>query len=214
MSQRTPTSQHPRVDLDALAAGQGVNSREAIAALMKIYADVDARNAKNTPGLDLPCHRGCDACCHESVFLTPLEFYCVWDWVQTHLDDATRSAVVERGLELFEKNRALIEALEGPPPAGERDHLRVAQQLRFTCPLLGPDGACRVYPVREIYARLFGCSFNDEGGIYGCHIVAGHLAGKVVTLLPVRGTARRLNDLPLTHKRQVYPYYLHQLYGG
>ncbi len=206
--------QYPRIDLDALAAAQGVSLREALTALMNIYADVDALNAKNTRGLDLPCHRGCDACCHESVFLTPLEFYCVWDWVQTHLDDATRSDMVTRGLALYAANRALIEALDEPPPAGERDHWRLAQELRFTCPLLGQDGACRVYPARELYARLFGCSFNAEGGIYGCNLVGAHLAGKVVTLLPVRGTARRLNDLPLTHKRQVYPYYLRQLYGA
>ena len=37
--------------------------------------------------------------------------------------------------------------------------------------------------------------------------------GKTVTLLRVRPTARRLSDLPMTHKRQVYPFYIHALYG-
>ena len=81
-------------------------------------------------------------------------------------------------------------------------------------PLLGPGGACSVYPRRELYARLFGCSFNDAGGVYGCHLVGDHLAGKQVTLLPARATARRLNELPLTELRQVYPFYIHALYGG
>lgn len=196
-----------------MAQAEGVDLPAALGQLHAIYADVDARNAKNTRDLDLPCHRGCDMCCHESVFLTPLEFYAVWTYVQDTYDDATRSAMVQEGLRLFGQFRPLIEALEQPPPAGERDHFSIAQQIKFTCPFLGSAGECRVYPARELLARLFGCSFNDELGIYGCHLVAKHLAGKSVTLLPARGTARRLHDLPLTHKRQVYPYYLHALYG-
>src|SRR2546428_8410332 len=118
--------QFPRVDLHALAAAEGVDLSAALARLLAIYADVDARNAANTRSLDLPCHRGCDMCCHDSVFLTPLEFYCVWDWVQGHLDDETRAQIVTRGLALYSQHRSLIEALELPPPEGDKDHWRVA----------------------------------------------------------------------------------------
>jgi hypothetical protein len=201
------------VDLRALASEDGFDLTQAFADLAEIYRDVDARNAANTKGLDLPCHRGCDMCCHESVFLTPLEFFYVWDWAQQNLTAEVLEEVVRRGLFLYDENRERILALEAPPPAGEGDHFSIAKDLKFTCPLLGPDGACRVYPVRELLARLFGCSFNDASGVYGCHLVAKHLAGKTVTLLPARATARRLHALPLTHKRQVYPYYIHMLYG-
>jgi hypothetical protein len=204
---------YPAVDLKALARAEGFDLDEAFGQLAKIYQDVDARNAKNTASLNLPCHRGCDMCCHESVFLTPLEFFYVWDWAQTHCDGATLEDMIDRGLALYAQHRAAIVAFEAPPPAGQRDHFSIAKDLKFTCPLLGSQGECRVYPVRELFARLFGCSFNDEGGVYGCHLVAKHLGGQTVTLLPARPTARRLSDLPLTYKRQVYPYYIHLLYG-
>ena len=204
---------YPCIDLHARAALVGVDLDAAMRALNAIYADVDARNAANTRDLDLPCHRGCDMCCHESVFITPLEFYTVWHWVQTHLTAAERSDVVARGLALYDAHRDLMEALQRPPPEGHVDHTAIAVQLHFRCPLLSDAGACRVYPVRELFARLFGCSFNDDGGLYGCHLVGKHLGGKVVTLLPVRGTAKRLRNLPLTDSRNVYPYYLHSLYG-
>ena len=181
--------------------------------LRAFYAEVDARLSQRTADLDLPCHRGCDMCCHESVFLTPLEFFYMWDWVQTHLDDATRADMVRRGLALYAAHRDRIEALQAPPPDGARDHLAIAQHIKFTCPMLGPGGACRVYPVRELYARLFGSTFFDGEAVYGCHLVSKHLAGKTVTLPAAHALARQLNRLPWTGSRQVYPYYLNMLYG-
>ena len=203
----------PPIDLHALAAQEGVELEPALEELRAIYADVDARNEVNTKSLDLPCHRGCDACCHESVFLTPLEFFGAWDWIQQNLEANERERIIEKGLALYAENQAVIEALSGPVPEGESDHFKLAAQLRYRCPILGEDGGCRVYPMRELLARLFGCSFNAEGGVYGCHLVGEHLAGKVVTLLPTQGTAARLKRLPLSEGRQVYPYYIHWLYG-
>ena len=132
---------------------------------------------------------------------------------QRNLDDATLHAIIERGLAIYAEQRETIEALSQPPPQGAADHFEIARTLRFTCPLLDGEGGCMIYPARELYARLFGCSFNDEGGIYGCDLVGEHLAGRALTLLPTRPTARRLSALPLTFMRQVYPYYLHLLYG-
>ena len=70
-----------------------------------------------------------------------------------------------------------------------------------------------VYPVRELYARLFGSSFNEDGGVFGCELVGEYLGGRTVTLMRARAAAMRLNDLPLTFKRQVYPWYINLLYG-
>lgn len=178
-----------------------------LVALRAIYLDVDERTALNTRDLDLPCREGCDACCHESVFLTPLEFVALWDELQRNLPDLL-DEVVERGLEIFRQQRALIEAFEAPMDIETGEER--ARLLRFTCPLL-VDGSCSVYSSRPLYCRLFGNSFNDRSGIYGCDLVGKHLAGRTVRLLPVRGTARQLDDLPLTQKRQVIPYYLHLL---
>lgn len=204
---------YPRVDLGALAKARGVDLVDAYEGLWGLYLQVEARNAANTVALGLPCKNGCDACCHESVFLTPLEFYCVWEWVQDNYSDGERSEMVRRGLELYARHRQQIVALDGAVPEGEKDHFTIAKDLRFRCPLLGDDGGCLVYPVRELYARLFGSSFAADGAVYGCHLVGEHLAGKEVTLLRVDLVARELDALPLTDKRQVYPYYIDQLYG-
>jgi hypothetical protein len=194
----------PRIDLRAAAGALGADLDQSFALLAALYAHVDARNQINTAGLDLPCHRGCSACCHESVFLTPLEFFYAWDFVQRELDDSTRSTIVGRALALFHAHKQTIERVQQDG----------AMALRFDCPLLGDDGACRVYAARELYARLFGCSLHTAGGIYGCHMVGAHLAGKDVRLLQVRPIALRLNELPLTFMRQVYPYYIHLFYGA
>ncbi len=202
---------YPKIDVRAVASAAGVDFDAVAAAVRALYAEVDARNADNTRGLELPCHRGCDACCKESVFLTPLEFLVAWDWAQEHLDEAARSRAIEAGLALYAQHEDLIVGLSDP--ARQHEHDALARQLRFVCPLLGEGGTCQVYPVRELLARLFGCSFNDDLGVYGCHLVGAHLAGKTVKLLPVRPTAARLAELPLTGKRQVYPYYFHLFYG-
>lgn len=204
---------YPAVDFVALAQKEGVDLMAAFTDLRALYDEVDARNAANTAGLNLPCHRGCDMCCHESVFVTPLEFFYMWHWAQANLPADLRDDIIRRGLALYASFADAIGALDAPPPAGAADHLQIARQIRFTCPLLSASGDCTVYPVRELLARLFGCSFNDASGVYGCHLVAAHLAGKTVRLLPARATARRLSDLPLTFKRQVYPYYFNLLFG-
>jgi hypothetical protein len=79
--------------------------------------------------------------------------------------------------------------------------------------MLDESGACRAYPWREINGRLFGCSFNDEGGVYGCHLVGAHLADQLVTLVRARPTATRVRTLPLGEKQQLYPFFIHSLYG-
>jgi hypothetical protein len=203
-----------KVDLRAMAARIGVNLDEAFAALDEVYALADQRISETTRELDLPCHRGCSMCCKDAVFLTPLEFFRVWDFVQTRFSEEARARVIERALALHREHREIIEAFDRPPPEGESDHGSIAAKLHFVCPLLGEQGECTVYEARELYARLFGASFNEEGGVYGCHLVGAHLAGKTVTLLRARQMALRMAELPMTFKRQVYPYYVNWLYGG
>jgi hypothetical protein len=202
---------YPCIDLEELAAELEVDLQDAFKELEQLYAFVDERNRRNSEGLDLPCHRGCDMCCHESVFLTPLEFFYVWDFVQNNFSDESRAQIVSDGLRLYRKFEQEVEGLEKHP--GKDDALMLAREIKFTCPFLGADGGCRVYDVRELYARLFGCTFNDAGGVYGCHLVGEHLGGKKVSLLSAPRISRRLDELPLTFKRQVYPYYIHLLYG-
>jgi Fe-S-cluster containining protein len=202
-----------RVDLGAIASQLGVDLDVALGSLRALYGELDRKNDENTRSLQLPCARGCSACCRDSVFLTPLEFFAAWDRAQRTMADDVLDDVVARGLALYDQHRELILALDAPPPAGAADHTELVAGLHYDCPMLDAAGACRVYEDRELYARMFGQSFNDDGGVYGCHLVGAHLAGKTVTLVRVRQAAKLLGELPLTFKRQVYPYYIHMLYG-
>jgi hypothetical protein len=202
------------IDVMALASSVGVDLSAAMRGLGDLYASLEARLSDTTVDLALPCRRGCDACCRECVFLTPLEFLGVWDYVQVHEPESVRAQILDDGRRLYAEHRSLIDQFDSPPRAGERDHFPVAQELSFRCPLLGPEGDCRAYPVRELYARLFGQSFNEEGGVYGCHLSGAALVGRHVTLVRARSAALALSALPLTHKRQVYPYYLERLVRG
>lgn len=200
-----------RFDLRVMARAVGVDLDEAFEKLRGLYAYVDERNAANTRDLGLPCHRGCSHCCKESVFMTPLEFFFAWDWLQSNASDELLQRIVTRGLALYQEHKPFIDALEGEHTP---EHDAIAAKLKFVCPILGDDGACEAYPGRELYARLFGSTFNEAGGVYGCHIVGGHLADKQVTLLRARPIAKMLESLPLTFKRQVYPFYIQWMYGA
>jgi Fe-S-cluster containining protein len=210
---------YPLLDLHALAAEAGVDLDDAMARLMAIYDDIDARNARNTADLDLPCHRGCSACCEASVFVSPLEFFTAWHWAQEHLDDEVRDRIVYDALRIYRAQQPVIDALSGPVPEGEDDHTSLAEGLAFRCPILSDEGVCQIYPAREVYARLFGCSFNDDRGVYGCDLVGAHLtsgrfADQEITLVKARENAARLLELPLSRLQQVYPWYFHWVYGG
>ncbi|MBN1960309.1 MAG: hypothetical protein JW841_05135 [Deltaproteobacteria bacterium] len=207
-------SNYLAIDFIQLTADIGVDFITERQALLALYADIDARNLRNTSNLNLPCQAGCDACCHECVFLTPLEFMVMWDWAQSHLNPKQRDSIISEALNLYEHHRPVILAFDAPPPGNTIDHTLIARELHFRCPLLDSKGNCLVYIVRELYARLFGCSFYESGGVYGCQKVGKHLADKVVTLVSVERARARLANLPLTGKRQVIPYYFQMFFGS
>ena len=202
----------PVIDLGALAAGSGVELNAALEQLDQLYADLDAKNAANTASLDLPCHKGCSACCEHAVFLTPLEFFGAWSYAQTHISDERRAEIVADGLAHYDAFAERIEVFSTEPPGPAHDD--AARAMTFRCPFLNATGACDVYPRRELFGRLFGQSFNEDNGIYGCDLVGAHLGGKEVTLLRARPTAQKLSDLPLTDMRQVFPWFIRWLYGA
>ncbi len=213
---RAPTDEDARygvVDLRAFAQERGVDLDAALAQLRDLYAETDARNAKNTAGMDLPCHQGCSSCCEEMVFLTPLEFLGAWDYLQANYSAAIVDQTVRQGLAIYERFRDEFEAFDQKPPEGESDHTAIAVTVAFRCPLLSDEGTCRIYPMREILGRLFGCSFNDNRGIYGCDLSGAYFAGKTVTLSRARDCATQVHALPLTEKQSAYPAFIHLLYG-
>lgn len=212
---------HPlHFDIDGLDTGDpAMPIRTAFAALEQIHRELDDRLAKTTKRLALPCYEPrdgcvtCSRCCHESVFLTPLEWFYVVDYAQTHLEPAAYERMIREGLRLYEEHKQTIDAFMQPPKAGERDHFYLAKELRFTCPLLGPSG-CAVYPAREVLGRLFGQAFNEDGGVYGCVLSGAFFGGKTMTLVRAVPWAKRLEALPLAHYRNVYPWFFQLTFGS
>lgn len=202
------------VDLHALAKESGVDLEPALERLRALYAETDARNAKNTEGMDLPCHQGCSSCCEEMVFLTPLEFLGAWDHLQSNYSADVVDETVRQGLAIYDHYREAFEAFGEAPPEGQKDHTAIAITVAFRCPLLSDEGTCRIYPMREILGRLFGCSFNDNRGIYGCGLSGDFFAGKTVTLARARDTAMQVHALPMTTTQSAYPAFIHALYRG
>ena len=203
------------VDLESSAlVPSDVDLSASFHALARLYQDLEDCLTRTTAGLDLPCKAGCDACCHQSVFLTPLEFLAAWDWLQEELTYSELHEVVISGLEIYLNNQLTIDQLDTPPAQGSKDHFNIVKELRFRCPILSANGRCRVHPARELYARLFGSSWErTPGSLYACHIVAEQLKDRELSLLVTKDWAKRLNELPLTHRRTVYPAYIAELYG-
>ena len=204
-----------RVELaKSVLVPEGFPLQEGFNALAQLYKELDLALAKSTAALNLPCKAGCDACCHQSVFLTPLEFLAAWDWLQSELEISELHEVVTDALSIYRVQQSVIDRLDLPPEHDADDHFTIVETLRFRCPLLSSTRQCRVHPARELYARLFGGAWERRpGALYACHIVSEHLEGKELSLLVTRDWAQKLNQLPLTHRRTVYPAYIAELYG-
>lgn len=200
-----------RLDLVACSGLTETALFSSFSEMEALYRSVDGVLSAVSRGLDLPCHRGCSACCRQSVFLTPIEFLFGWHWAQTHLEDDALEDIVTRGLALYHEHKARIEALE-IASRENRDAFEDARELRFDCPYLSVDGACRIYPARELFGRLFGCSFLSEGTLYACSLVEAHLQGQALPFPRAPQIAQMLRSLPLSSRRQVYPYYFFHLY--
>lgn len=201
------------MSLDALAAQLELGPRAApvLDALRALYAAVDRELAERARGLALPCKPGCDACCHESVFVSAPELLYVFaELLATRSLEARRAILAEMNA-LAERYADELELLETIPAGPERDE--VAARVKFRCPLLGADGACTVYAARELNARSFGQSWDGaSGAAYGCELTRARLrvlppdAGP--SLLDAREARRRLAaSLPGTERVQVYPWW-------
>lgn len=202
--------------------------RAALQALKQLYWRLDDKLIQTTANLAIPCRAldvqdkenkktPCHECCHESVFLTPLEWFYIVDYMQTHFSESQLHAIILYAHTLYHEHKSKIDALFSPLPDGVPDHFEVAKQIRFACPLLGPQG-CQIYPARELYARLFGQSYFSNNQIYGCSRSIDFFSTAILSqklsspLVSARAFARMLDRLPLTHMRQVFPYYFYMTY--
>ena len=145
----------------ARALGLPANYAPVLESLRRFYFEADAALESD---VDLPCHKGCDACCHESVFVSAPEMMLIIEYLHTQDRLTSVTEAMLRIAESFEEDFELLELLE---PGAERDE--VAARIKFRCPMLGDDGACTVYPVRELNGRSFGRSYDGDTP-YGCEL--------------------------------------------
>lgn len=202
-------------DFSKIPAPPFNNLSEAIEALLNFYQAVDNQAdevAKRYP--HLPCHCGCDGCCHEAVFLTPLEFWAIIDWLQKEEKWDLLAEAIEKSRIIYKVNKEVIDAFNSPPKNGQHDHFQLAKDLHYICPFL-KNGCCQIYPVRSLVARLFGRSFEKPGVVYGCHLMEEALValGEDIKLPNASYWTKQLTALPYTDGRQVLPYFMIKLYG-
>lgn len=162
---------------DDLARALGLGDRAApvIAAVEALYRSLDDDLAAHAAGLDLPCRAGCDACCHESVFVSAPEVLVVFVHLLDTRTPEALAALVAQMRAIARTFEDELELLESIPPGAERDE--VAARVRFRCPLLGAAGLCGIYPARELNARTFGQAWDAaRGEAYGCTLTQARLA--------------------------------------
>lgn len=181
---------------------------EVWARVRELYEVLDRDVEAGARGAELPCRKGCDACCHESVFLSAPEFLVVGAHLLTHWSPEARARLVDQMSALAERFEDELELLELLEPGAERDE--VAARIKFRCPLLDEAGACTIYPARELNGRTFGASWLSGDEAYGCELTRAHL--RVLNdrppLVDARAARKRLVDaVPQTEMVHVYPYW-------
>lgn len=205
-----------RLDALARALGLGDTAAPVLAGMEVFYAEIDADIGARAAGAALPCAQGCDACCHESVFVSAPEFLAAAAGLLALGPSETRRVVAEMGL-LAERFADELELLELLSPGAERDE--VAARIAFRCPLLSSAGACSIYRSRELNARSFGQSWDElRGEAYGCSLTHARLRvlppEEGPRLYSAREARRKLiSAVPGAGQVRVYPWWFER-YGA
>ena len=199
-----------RIKKLAAAMGFTQSPEETITVVRDFYRSLQEKLEQTETGLSLPCKEGCDACCHESVFLSAPEFLTVCHYLFGHKDQRYRDNLLNAMCLLAEEFADEIEFLESASPGFERDE--VAARIKFRCPMLTEEGGCSIYPVRELNGRTFGLSWDAKNNqAYGCTLTRDSL--RVVEspankLLDARVVRKSFNELvELSDVVHVYPWW-------
>ena len=136
--------------------------RELLERLDRWFAEARARN----PGV-VPCGAGCSACCHGPFDISVADAELLVHAVRA-LPDAECRDVQARATALLARIAAHLPGWR-PPHAiadvGDAAFDAMGNALAAEpCPLLGPDGACRIYADRPFVCRLIGLGMVTPAG--------------------------------------------------
>jgi Fe-S-cluster containining protein len=137
--------------------------QDALERLDQWFADVRAR----LPGV-IPCRPGCSACCYGPFDISVADALLLREGL-AGLPTADREEVRKRARALFTRMREQTPDWEAPWDVAQlgEDRFDVLAD-RFSaepCPLLDPNGHCRVYTYRPLVCRLIGLPMMTAGGL-------------------------------------------------
>lgn len=130
-----------------------------------MLAQIDAvfeRVRETYPGA-LPCAAGCSHCCVAFFPITALDLVRLTRGLAA-AEPETRADILERAVRLMDAMKALYPQWEEPYALQDlpRSALDVfSSTLHARCPVLGSDGACRLYAHRPRICHLQGLSYVD-----------------------------------------------------
>lgn len=113
------------------------------------------------------CRKGCDWCCRQPVYITPLEGVAIRDYVNRHRMVARAARETDRYLAEIAAMRQGASGLAalhksvlgmGPPPTDRQRRAIYGPK----CIFLNADGLCSIYPARPLMCREH-ISFDDVG---------------------------------------------------
>lgn len=155
-----------------------------------------------TRGADLRCGAGCEACCHVSLSVSPLEAAELAAALRA-LDDAALAELVarldaERGVDA-ESGAANLGELEGQLGAEpdeeadgeleeEADGERAGDDVR--CVMLGDDGRCAVYAARPLVCRSQGLPLAYPSDLVPVEAVRARAGDRALVWCPLNFTTR------------------------
>ena len=135
--------------------------RAVLAKVDAWYRDVQARFPDK-----VPCRRGCRDCCLGLFDVTLADRDLLREGLAA-ADPAVRADIEARATAVLERLRAVYpdlgENLDGWSPDDIDDLCDAVGDVE--CPVLGPDGACRLYAHRPMTCRMAGVPVVDTTGL-------------------------------------------------
>lgn len=132
-------------------------------------------------GADLRCGAGCEACCHVSLSVSPLEA-AELEAALRALDDVAFAELVGRLEESVNSDRSRV---DDGSAHGDDDH---DDDLR--CVMLGDDGRCAVYAARPLVCRSQGLPLAYPSDLVPIEAVRARAGDKALVWCPLNFTTR------------------------
>lgn len=188
--------------------------RRVLGLLDAFYELVDQRSAQLQAACRFPCQAGCEACCHDPVFLSRLEWLGMVELIERRRDWALLDRALARAEALYAQHGPLLESFCDKPQSEDDPRWARLNEIGYVCPFL-EEGRCAVYERREMVGRVYGMAYLRPRYFYGCQTALAHFRALLEQPLlhDVLELRWRLRVLPWTERQQVAAYYLVHQYG-